>query len=162
MIIVGGRGFDKEQQNYVFLNTVFMIDVKEGKFEELAELPSAICGHCSSLIDNRYLLLYGGTNGLRFFDSLIRYDLEKKQSLLMVHPPSHLSSSPLLKHGRISCSMVNTQEHSVESDDASKEREDFIVLFGGSSIEREHNEVDVIPVEFVREDKNFAEINEIM
>jgi Galactose oxidase, central domain len=56
---------------------------------EFAQLPTALAAHASILIDDRYLLIYGGTNGLRFFDNIIRYDIERKEWTLMTKfPPS--------------------------------------------------------------------------
>ena len=42
---------------------------------EFGKLPSDLASHQSALIDDKFLIVYGGTNGLRFFDSVIRYTI---------------------------------------------------------------------------------------
>jgi hypothetical protein len=46
-------------------------------------LPSAIGSHVSFIVDDKYLVLYGGTNGFRFFDSILRYEISIKKWTLM-------------------------------------------------------------------------------
>jgi hypothetical protein len=50
---------------------------------EFGKLPTAIGSHVSLLVDNKYILLYGGTNGYRFFDNIVRYEIENKKWTLM-------------------------------------------------------------------------------
>jgi hypothetical protein len=47
----------------------------------------------SYILDDKYLLVYGGTNGLRFFDSIIRCDLEFKLWTLLTKQPPELTGS---------------------------------------------------------------------
>ena len=46
-------------------------------------LPTALGSHVSSIVDDQYIVVYGGTNGLRFFDSILRYDINAKDWTLM-------------------------------------------------------------------------------
>ena len=40
-----------------------------------------------SMIDDKYLVIYGGTNGLSLFDNVIRYEIEKQQWKVMSKYP---------------------------------------------------------------------------
>jgi hypothetical protein len=42
------------------------------------------------LVDDRYIVVYGGTNGYKFFDSIVRYDIVEKRSQLMTKYPESL------------------------------------------------------------------------
>jgi hypothetical protein len=71
------------------------------KVSLLGRLPSALGSHVSMLIDDKYLLVYGGTNGYRFFDSLMRYDIENKKWTLMMKYPECFKGSTFFTDGRI-------------------------------------------------------------
>ena len=63
-------------------------DINTGEIDpDFAQLPTALASHASYLIDDRYLVIYGGTNGLKFFDNVIRFDLETKEWKLMTTYP---------------------------------------------------------------------------
>lgn len=127
---------------------IYNINLETLKSTEFCELPSTLCSHISALIENKYLILYGGTNGLRFFDSIVRYDLETKKWMMMTknHPKSEGSS--FFKMGRIAsaCCLV----------------EDMLVIFGGCSSEGYFSDFLVIPTDHLKNDANFSEIQEIM
>ena len=53
------------------------------------------------MIGDSYLVLYGGTNGLRFFDNVIRYDIKKKEWRLMTVQPESCKGSSFFKDGRM-------------------------------------------------------------
>lgn len=55
---------------------MYSIDIETGKVENFGKLPSDLGSHCSALINDEFLIVYGGTNGLRFFDSIIRYEIK--------------------------------------------------------------------------------------
>mmetsp|Transcript_17629 Transcript_17629/g.29781 ORF Transcript_17629/g.29781 Transcript_17629/m.29781 type:complete len:99 (+) Transcript_17629:653-949(+) len=84
-----------------FRDVVLSLDIESGMIEgEFAQLPTALASHTSFLIDDRYLVIYGGTNGLRFFDNVIRYDIESKEwRLLSKYPPTQTGST-FFKDGR--------------------------------------------------------------
>ena len=64
-------------------------DINTGDIDpEFCQLPTALASHASYLIDDRFLIIYGGTNGLRFFDNVIRYDIENKEWRLMTKYPA--------------------------------------------------------------------------
>ena len=66
---------------------IIQLDLKTGKVSDFATLPTGLASHTSYLIDDRYLMIYGGTNGLRFFDNVIRYDIQNKEWRLMTKYP---------------------------------------------------------------------------
>lgn len=72
-----------------FRDVIISLDLTSGKVEEFANLPTSLAAHTSFLIDDKYLIIYGGTNGLKFFDNVIRYDISaKKWTMLAVLPES--------------------------------------------------------------------------
>jgi hypothetical protein len=62
---------------------IYSIELDTGKVENWGRLPSELGSHSSALIDDKYIILYGGTNGLRFFDSIVRYEISTKKWTLM-------------------------------------------------------------------------------
>jgi hypothetical protein len=84
-----------------FRDSIVCVDIETGKVEgEFARLPTGLASHCSWLMDDRYLVVYGGTNGLRFFENVIRYDIETKSWTMMTKLPPSQESSTVLKQGR--------------------------------------------------------------
>ena len=57
-------------------NTIYAIELANGKVSIFGQLPSSFASHVSALIDDRYLITYGGTDGQQFFNSFLRYDIE--------------------------------------------------------------------------------------
>ena len=100
------------------------------------------------IVDDRYLVLYGGTNGYKFFDNLMRYDMQAKSCQLMTKYPTQLQDSSFLKDGRIACSAC--------------QNENFAVLFGGCSAAQDEGDFLVLPFAAIREDANFSDISVIM
>jgi N-acetylneuraminic acid mutarotase len=60
---------------------------------EFGNLPTSLAGHASFLVDNKYICIYGGTNGLTFFDNICRYDIEKKDWTIMCKYPISTNSN---------------------------------------------------------------------
>ena len=127
---------------------MYTIELETGKVALLGRLPTAIGSHVSAIVDNKYIVLYGGTNGLRFFDSLLRYDMEVKEWTLMTKQPAELVSSPFFQDGRIAAA----------SDQFGN---GFGMFFGGCSAERDCNDLMVVSFSHVRDAANFSVINEI-
>ena len=151
MLILGGRGAfpgsDPATDGF-FSDVIYDLDLDTFQLSKLGFLPSVLCSHCSAVIEDKYLILYGGTNGLRFFDSIVRYEFESKKWMIMTknHPKSE--SSSFFKFGRIASSSCLV--------------EDMLVLFGGCSSEGFFGDFLVIPTEHLKNDSNFSEIQEIM
>lgn len=119
------------------------------KVSHFGRLPSALGSHVSMLIDDKFLLVYGGTNGYRFFDSLMRYDIANKKWTLMMKYPECFKGSTFFTDGRIasaSCQVNN----------------EFAVFFGGCSAETDYAEFLVVPFEHVFNEDNFAEVSVVM
>jgi hypothetical protein len=88
-----------------FRDVISCLDLGTGEIiEEFAQLPTAIASHQSFLIDDKYLLIYGGTNGLSLFDNVIRYDIANKQWKLMGKYPPTKGNSTFFKDGRFAMS----------------------------------------------------------
>ena len=87
LLILGGRGAlpGQSPEQASFHNNIFQVDLTDGTLTSIGTLPADVASHQSALIDDKYLVLYGGTNGLRFFDSLLRYSLEDKKWTLMTN-----------------------------------------------------------------------------
>lgn len=141
----------------MFNEAIYEIDIATGSVYHLGTLPCALASHSSVLINDQYLIIYGGTNGLRFFDSVVRFDLTNKKCLMMTKYPKNVNkqngSMDFFSHGRISTSMVTTENIGDNG---------LILVFGGNSIERDHNEILIIPIEHALNSSNFEEINIIM
>ena len=85
LLIIGGRSLEvgKPLNEIAFSDTIYAIDLTTYKVSIFGKLPSALGSHVSAIIDDKYLIVYGGTNGYRFFDSILRYDIEEKEWTLM-------------------------------------------------------------------------------
>jgi hypothetical protein len=85
LLVVGGRALEigKELDQVMFSDVIYSINLDTGKVSEFCSLPSALASHVSFIIEDKYLIVYGGTNGLRFFDSILRLDLDAKTWTLM-------------------------------------------------------------------------------
>jgi len=92
-----------------FRDTIISLDLNTGEInEEFAQLPSALASQTSILMDDKFLFIYGGTNGMRFFDNVIRYDIEKKEWTLMTKYPKGQESSGYFKDGRFALVSAST------------------------------------------------------
>jgi len=151
LLVLGGRGIFPGQslEEAAFHNEIYSIDLATGDVELFGTLPADLASHQSALINDEFLVMYGGTNGLRFFDSILKYSLADKKWTLMTQQPKHCKSSRFFQDGRISASSVLCLP-------------DLFVMFGGSSIDKECNDWLILPIAHLKDDANFAEINEIM
>ena len=151
LLIIGGRSLEvgKPLGNIAFSDTIYAIELANGKVSTFGKLPAAVGSHVSAIIDDKYLIVYGGTNGYRFFDSILRYDLEEKAWTLMTKQPDELVGSAFFSDGRIA----------VACDAFSK---GFAVFFGGCSPENDCNDLIVVPYNHIKASANFSEITEIM
>lgn len=106
MLIIGGRALPQgaKLEEIQFSDIIYQIDLESGEVSEFGKLPSAIGSHISAVVDEKYLVLYGGTNGFRFFDSILRYSIEEKKWTLMTRQPQILQGSSFLQDGRIASS----------------------------------------------------------
>jgi N-acetylneuraminic acid mutarotase len=95
LLILGGRGMFPGQtvEEAAFQDDIYSVDVETGDLEIFGKLPSDLASHQSALIDDQFIVMYGGTNGLRFFDSVIRYSIPDKKWTLMTKQPKHCKSS---------------------------------------------------------------------
>lgn len=85
LLILGGRALPQgsKLEEIQFSDVIYQVDLESGEVCEFANLPSAIGSHISAIVDEKYIILYGGTNGYRFFDNILRYAIETKTWTLM-------------------------------------------------------------------------------
>ena len=85
LLLIGGRKLETGQplSNIAFSDDIYAVELATGKVSLFGRLPTAIGSHVSAIVDDKYLVVYGGTNGLRFFDSITRYDIAAKEWTLM-------------------------------------------------------------------------------
>ena len=128
---------------------MYTIDVESGEVAEFGTLPSAIGSHVSAIVDDKFIVVYGGTNGYRFFDNILRYEIDAKRWTLMTRQPDILKGCSYLQDGRIACSACQVDGN-------------YAVIFGGCSAAQDCEEFMLLPYVHMRDSENFSEINEIM
>ena len=150
LLIIGGRKLEVGQPHteIVFSDDIYSVELSTGKVSMFGSLPTGLGSHVSAIVDDEYILVYGGTNGLRFFDSIMRYEISTKQWTLMTKQPTDLSNSPFFSDGRIAVS-------------ADQFGNGFGLFFGGCSAEKDCNDIMVVSFNHVRDTNNFSQINEI-
>ena len=149
LLLIGGRKLESGQPlaNIAFSDDIYAIELSTGKVSLFGRLPTALGSHVSAIVDDQFLVVYGGTNGLRFFDSVMRYDIATKEWTLMTKQPDDLVSSPFFSDGRIASCADQTSG--------------FGIFFGGCSAENDCNDIMVVSFNHVRDAANFSVINEI-
>ena len=85
LLIIGGRKLEQGQplDEIAFSDDIYSIELANGKVSLFGRLPTALGSHVSAIVDDEYIVVYGGTNGLRFFDSILRYGIEAREWTLM-------------------------------------------------------------------------------
>lgn len=74
ILIVGGRTHSS-QQGFAYSETIFSVDILTGKVSIFESLPKSVGGHVSFLVDNRYIVILGGTDGYEILAECWRYDI---------------------------------------------------------------------------------------
>jgi hypothetical protein len=138
---------------YPFREEIISLDLTNGQVEEFAKLPTSLAAHTSFLIDDRYIVVYGGTNGLKFFDCVLRYDIEQSKWTMMTGYPESQKGSPFFKDGHFACVSASSPG---DSDDQ------IWIVFGGCTQQGDCNDFMVLHKSHLVDDKNFSEISVIM
>ena len=69
----------------MFSESMFAVDIGSGKVSIFGSLPSAVAGHVSILVDDRYIVILGGTDGFTISsDKIWRYDISTASWSYMV------------------------------------------------------------------------------
>jgi len=55
-----------------------MLDTETHVWSIYSSMPVPICSHAATIVSNRYIVMYGGTNGMKIFDNVMRFDIETK------------------------------------------------------------------------------------
>ena len=53
------------------MSDLYVLDLETLAWSVLASLPVPIGSHAATLVLNRYLVIYGGSNGMKFFDAIL-------------------------------------------------------------------------------------------
>ena len=152
LLIIGGRCLPQggTLDAITFNDIIYQVDTKSGKVSEFGKLPCAVGSHVSCIIDDKYIVVYGGTNGYRFFDNVLRYEISKQKWTLMTKYPDSWKDSKWFSDGRIAVSSW------------SSDSKGYALFFGGCSAETDHGDFMVLPFAAFKDDSNFSEITEIM
>eukprot|EP00353_Schmidingerella_taraikaensis_P014350 CAMPEP_0185593658 /NCGR_PEP_ID=MMETSP0434-20130131/72196_1 /TAXON_ID=626734 ORGANISM="Favella taraikaensis, Strain Fe Narragansett Bay" /NCGR_SAMPLE_ID=MMETSP0434 /ASSEMBLY_ACC=CAM_ASM_000379 /LENGTH=94 /DNA_ID=CAMNT_0028220409 /DNA_START=407 /DNA_END=688 /DNA_ORIENTATION=+ len=69
LLLIGGRKLETGQPlaNIAFSDDIYSVELASGKVSLFGRLPTALGSHVSAIVDDQFLVVYGGTNGLRFF-----------------------------------------------------------------------------------------------
>lgn len=106
LLVIGGRALPQgaKLEEIQFSDIIYQINLEDGVVSEFGKLPSPIGSHVSMLVDDTYIVLYGGTNGFRFFDNILRYSITDQKWTLLTKQPEGLQGHPFLQDGRIASS----------------------------------------------------------
>ena len=142
LLLIGGRS--KESMS----NGIYSLDLDELQWTLLFSMPSVICSHASTLVNNNYVVVYGGFDGLQIFDTIRRYDIKNNKWLTYMKSDS-ATTSEFFNDGRIASAMENAND-------------EIVFMFGGSSAMKDYNDTFCIKVEDLANDDNFSEITAVM
>ena len=142
MLLMGGRSIDE------LSSAIYCLNIEELTWSKIGDMPSIICSHATTLIKNKYVILYGGFSGTSIFDSIIRYDIKNNKWLTFMKTINY-NSSEFFSDGRIASVMENAND-------------EIIILFGGSSAIKDYNDVLCIKVDDLTNDDNFSEITQVL
>ena len=94
LLIIGGRALTEsgEANDVAFNDEIHMYDIEAEEWTEFGKTTTPMGSHCSALFQSTgQLFVYGGTNGARFFDSILKMDLESKEWLMLSSYDGHLT-----------------------------------------------------------------------
>lgn len=142
MLILGGRS------NTCLSDGVYDLDLEELTWTKIGDMPCAWCSHSSVLINNRYVIVYGGFSGTSILDSIRRFDIQNKKWLTYTKSDDH-SNSEFFSDGRIATAMECAKD-------------DIVLLFGGSSPSKDYNDTFCLKVEDLTNSNNYSEITLVL
>ena len=81
MYIVGGQCLfpGESLENIGISNLIYSVELETGVVSEVAQMSSMIMSHACSLVNDTYLIIVGGTNGMTFLNTVIRFNLKNKE-----------------------------------------------------------------------------------
>ncbi|EGR29511.1 kelch motif family protein, putative [Ichthyophthirius multifiliis] len=104
LIIIGGREHEKIK------NEIYALNLQSFHIKKFKEMPFGLCAH-TSVIVNDLIYIFGGTNGLEFFDKFLIFSLsnykfyefdisdsEKKKKIIKPRMASSMSYDPVTKN----------------------------------------------------------------
>lgn len=138
-------------QNIGFCDEIHQYDIEGEEWTLLGQTQTPMGAHCSAIFQStNSLFVYGGTNGARFFDSILKMNLETKEwTMLRSFDGDETGNREFFQSPRIASMMAQADE-------------EVLVLFGGSGYEKDFNDVLVIKGEDLKQESNYATVTEIM
>jgi hypothetical protein len=130
LYIFGGRLYEEID------NKVYRIDTNTYDCQVVTNLPSNMCSFSYSLFKN-YIILYGGTDGNVFLKDIVIYNISNdKWARSKYYPKNDISELG----GKISSMMSHD--------------EDNLIIFGGSYIQRDCNDVFIVSLKDLLNENN--------
>lgn len=161
LYVIGGRHLPKDEPltKIEFTKDIYKLEFEtketgegedkkiERKYycSEKMEMPDVRAAHCS-VQHGKYVIIYSGTNGMKFINNCLRLDLETKQWQKMKmydDRVQHVFSPEIC--GRIAVSTAASSN--------------LGMFFGGCSAEKEHNDFWQLELSKIDDDENFEEVD---
>ncbi len=139
LYIFGGRLYDSID------NKMYKINLNSKKIEcDFTTLPCALCSFSYEVYKN-YLIIYGGTDGISFFNTLYIYNLKNNKWAK--------SKLNLCKYDR-----EKLIEGKIGSHMSIDEESGILIIFGGSSIHQDSNETYVVSISELINENNLIQV----
>lgn len=142
ILILGGRTPDS------LSSAIYRLDLEELQWSKIGDMPSIMWSHASVMVKNRYVIVYGGFSGTAIFDSIRRYDVQTNKWLTFMKSEAD-TSCEFFTDGRIATAMANAND-------------EIVLMFGGSSAQKDYNDTFCLKVEDLTNDDNFSEITQVI
>lgn len=138
LAIIGGRLYDNISSN-IFIYKNKLNDISQMQLECIVSMPIKLCSFSYIFIKERYLIIYGGIDGELFLNSI--YVIDVLNNFKWYY----------FKHSN-EYSIVGSIASMMASDD------DNIIIFGGSSLNKENNQISIIQINRILDFSNLIEI----
>jgi N-acetylneuraminic acid mutarotase len=140
IFIFGGRLYEGIDNN------MYKIDLNDYSCEVVKTMPFPLCSFSFCLYDH-FIFIYGGTDGNKFTNDIIIYNItNQKWAQCKFKPRTDVKDLG----GRISSMM------------AVNEGKDYIVIFGGSFILKDSNDLEILSIKELLDSNNLMTINNIV
>ena len=153
--VVGGRIHYPGVEDCGGSQSIYNINLVTKEVSTLAGMASMLLSHASTLVNDRYIILYGGTDGLGFVERVTRYDILKESWSTLSKLPPHLMDSAFVKEGRIASVMTTVKNEASGKDE-------FVIVFGGSSQSQDWADFAVLSVEDIENEDIWNNMTALM
>jgi hypothetical protein len=136
IFIIGGRLYEGIDNN------VYRIDLSDYSCEIVKTIPYPLCSFSYSLYEH-YIFIYGGTDGNKFMNDIIIYNISnQKWAMSKIKPRVEVNDLG----GRISSMMAIDEE------------KEYLIIFGGSFILKDSNDLEVLSLKELLDMNNLIPI----